>query len=563
MSETEPTPETTPGTETGTPPKGRIRFIVDVVLVRIRFLAIFVVVGLVAGQWDRIIAHWEKWRRPAAEHAANASSVEYFCPMHPQIVREEPGSCPICGMPLSRRKKGEGGDLPAGILARVQLSPYRIAQGGVRTAAVEARPLVREVAAVGFVEVDERREKRIAARVAGRVDGVSVDFTGLKVAEGDPLLSLYSPELLSTQESLLSSARSLEAVRKSGAGGGEQERAQRVFDAARDRLLLWGLAPDQVDAVLASGKIQNLMAVRSPLSGTVIEKRVQVGQYVMEGADLYRVADLSKVWLRARIFPVDLSLARIGASVEAVAEGFPGETFRGTVAFVDPVVDPATRTVGVRVDLDNPGGRLLPGMYVMVRIRVPVAEIEPFASRAAPTPTPTTAPGGTFWTCTMHPEVAATVPGKCPQCGMALVEKDLGPGQSLQWWCPMHPEVTAERAGEKCAKCGGMELVPRVVTAMSAGTVPSVPEPAVVDTGTRKVVYRESSPGVFDAVEVVLGPRAEGWYPVISGVAIGDRVVAAGAFLVDAETRLNPSAAAAYFGASGTPSAPAGRDHGK
>ena len=502
-------------------PEGRGRFILDVVLVRVRFVALFVVVGTVAGQWDRIIAHWEKWTRPSPEHGEAAAAVEYFCPMHPTIVRAEPGACPLCGMPLSRRTKGESGDLPAGVLARVQLSPYRIAQGGVRTAVVEARPLVREVASVGFVEVDERREKRIAARFAGRVDGVSVDFTGVRVSEGDPLVTLYSPDLLAAEEALLSSARSLEAVRKAGASPEDVGRARRVLDASRERLLLWGFAADQVEAVLASGKAETAMAVRSPLSGTVLEKRVQVGQYVMEGADIYRVADLSKVWLRARIFPVDLPLARIGAPVEAVAEGLPGETFRGSVAFVDPVVDPATRTVGVRMDLDNPGGRLLPGMFATARIRVPVAELEPFASAAGTGAK--AVPAEHEWTCTMHPEVSEPGPGKCPECHMDLEERTRTP----------------------------------------AGSVAAVPEPAVVDTGTRRVVYRESSPGVFDAVEVVLGPRSDGWYPVVSGVAVGDRVVAAGAFLVDAETRLNPSAAAAYFGASGTTPAAAGRERGK
>ena len=509
----------------GTPPAvpaGRGKFILEVVLVRVRFLMLFVVVGVIAGQWDRITAYWEKWTRPEAGPAAEASAVEYFCPMHPSVVRDEPGSCPICGMPLSRRAKGAKEDLPAGVLARVQLSPYRIAQAGIRTAEVKPLPLVREVSAVGFVEVDERRQKRIAARIAGRTDEVFADFTGRAVAEGDPLVSLYSPELVAAQEALLSSARALEAVRKSGAGEEDLARARRVLDASRDRLLLWGLTKEQVDGVLASGAAETHVTIRSPLAGTVLEKRVVQGQYVMEGEDLYRVADLSRIWVRARFFAGDLPLARVGAPVEAVAEGFPGEAFRGTVAFVDPVLDPATRTAGVRMDLENPGGRLLPGMYVTARVRVPVADLEPFAS-------------------------------------MPRAAGDAAPRR--EWWCPMHPEVTAAHPGEKCAKCGGMDLVERVVEGIPAGAVLAVPELAVVDTGTRKVVYRESSPGVFDAVEVVLGPRSDVFYPVISGIAAGDRVAAAGAFLIDAETRLNPAAAAAYFGASGTPSGGAKGGH--
>ncbi len=509
-------------TEAPGPSPSKGRFALDVILVRARFLALFVLVGLVAGQWDRITAHWEKWTRPAAEPGAEAAKVEYFCPMHPQIVRSEPGSCPLCGMPLSRREKGEAGALPEGVLARVQLSPLRVAQGGVRTAEVAAKPLVREVRTAGFVEVDERREKRIAARVAGRIDALSVDFTGKRVAEGETLASLFSPDLITAEEALLSSARAADDLRKRGAGHEEADRARRLLDASRERLLLWGLSAEQVEAVLASGRTGDHVDLRSPLAGTVLEKRVAVGQYVMEGEDLYRIADLSRVWVRARVFAADLALARVGAPVEAEAEGFPGETFRGTVAFVDPVLDPATRTAGVRMDLDNAGGRLLPGMFVQAKLRVPVAELEPFAGRKVEAPKPG---DGDLWTCPMHPEVVSKEPGKCPKCAMALVRRAV-------------PEVLA-------------------------GAVLAVPEPAVIDTGSRKVVYRESSPGVFDAVEVVLGPRAEGWYPVISGLAAGDRVVAAGAFLVDAETRLNPSMAAAYFGASGSPAPASGHQHGK
>ena len=571
-----PSPGEAPGGTSVPPGMSRGKFILEVVLVRIRFLGLFVVVGVIAGQWDWIMAHWEKWTRPGTEQAAAVSTVEYFCPMHPQIVRGEPGSCPICGMPLSRRAKGAKEELPEGVLARVQLSPYRIAQAGVRTVAVEPRPLHREVSAVGFVEVDERREKRLAARVPGRVDEVLVDFTGKAVAAGDPLVRIYSPELIAAGEALLSSKRALETVRASGAAAEDVDRAERVLSSARERLLLWGLAPDQVDRILRDGSAETHVTVRSPLAGTVLEKKIVQGQYVMEGNDLYRIADLTTVWVRARVFAGDLDAVAVGREVGASVEGFPGETFPGTVSFVDPVVDPSTRTVGVRMDVANPAGRLRPGMYVTATIRIPVADLEPFRSLAAAAPVPAPGgheghdgkaapvPAGSYWTCTMHPEVVATESGKCPKCAMDLVKQDLGPGQRVEWWCPMHPEVTADHAGEECAKCGGMKLVARVVTETPAGSVLAVPELAVVDTGSRKVVYRESRPGVYDAVEVVLGARADGWYPVLSGVAAGERVVAAGAFLIDAETRLNPAASAAYFGASGTPSSGGGHgSHGK
>jgi len=542
------------GPEGGTPAAGRAKFVLEVVLVRIRFLMLFVVVGVVAGQWERITAYWERWTRPAPEAGPAASAVEYFCPMHPQIVRDAFGPCPICGMPLSRRAKGAKETLPEGVLARVQLSPYRIAQAGIRTAEVAPRPLVREVRAVGFVEVDERRLGRIAARVPGRVDELFVDFTGRTVKEGDPLLSLYSPELVAAEEALQSSARALEEARRAGTGEDAVARAQRVLDSARERLRLWGLAPEQVDAVLAGGKPETHVTVRAPLAGTVLRRAVSRGQYVMEGDPLYEIADLGRVWVRVRMFSGDLAVAREGTEVAATTDAWPGEEFRGKVAFVDPVLDPASRTFGVRVDMENPAGRLLPGMYAMATIRTPVAELEPFRSAAAPVPKPAGAPAGEAWTCSMYASVVATGPGKCPECGMDLEKRALRPGEKVEWWCPMHPGVTADHAGEACAKCDGMKLVARIAAEAVAGSVLAVPEAAVVDTGTRKVVYRESSPGVFDAVEVVLGPRAGGWYAVISGLANGDRVAAAGAFLIDAETRLNPSAAAAYFGATGAPS---------
>ncbi len=250
------------------------------------------------------------------------------------------------------------------------------------------------------------------------------------------------------------------------------------------------------------------------------KKAVVAGDYVAEGAALFDVADLSSVWIKARVYEDDLGVVAVGRKVTATASAYAGESFEGTVAFVDPFLDKATRTADLRIDLANPDGRLKPGMYVAAVVRVPLADVEPFKS--APRPAGDGAPNA-IYTCPMHPEVVQSAPGKCPKCGMALEKKE--------------------------------------VPAVGPRDVLSVPETAVIDTGKRKVVYVESAEGVFDAREVVLGPRAGVFYPVVKGLDAGMRVATAGSFLIDAETRLNPAAAGSYFGASGTePKSAAGHE---
>ena len=507
-------------------PRSRLAYAVDIVLVRLRFILLLVAVMLIAAFWDDIVARVERWtHRDDAADTGKTSDVEWFCPMHPQVIRAEPANCPICGMPLSKRAKGDAAKLPEGVTARVQFSPFRIAQGGIRTSPVEWRPLEREIETVGFVDYDERKLARIAARFPGRVESLAVDFTGTTVEQGKPLATIYSPEVFAAQQSLLASVRALNDA-KSNARTGEKEieRAKSLVDATRTRLALWGMTPAQIDALERTGVASQTVDVLAPISGVVTRKAVVVGDYVAEGAALFDVADLSAVWIRARVYEDDLGVIAPGRKVTATASAYPGETFEGAVAFVDPFLDKATRTADVRVDLANPGGRLKPGMYVAATVRVPIAEIEPFKSMTRP------ADDG-------KPRVV--------------------------YWCPMHPEVQQDTPGE-CAKCGGMKLVKKEIPAGVAGGVLSVPESAVVDTGKRKVVYVESSPGVFDGHEVVLGPRAGIFYPVVRGVEAGARVATAGAFLVDAETRINPAAAGTYFGASGTQPKAAGHEgHGK
>ncbi|MDM7915302.1 MAG: efflux RND transporter periplasmic adaptor subunit [Candidatus Eisenbacteria bacterium] len=479
--------------------------------VRLRFIFLMVVTGLVAANWENIANHWERWTRPESTKAAiaEASEYEYYCPMHPSVVRDAPGNCPICGMPLARRHKGEAPELPSGTITRVQLSPYRMELGNVATSEVGYRPVEREIRTVGTIEIDERRTARISARVSGRIERLHVDFTGQPVASGAPLVEIYSPELISTQNEYLLAVQAQKRLRD--AGGMVQADAASLVGAARRRLELWGMEDRQIRALEARGEPSATTTIYAPIGGIVTEKKVVPGQYVSEGSDLYAVADLSHVWATAFVYEADADQVKQGQRVTVSPSGSDRE-YAGTVAFVYPVLESSTRTVRLRIDVPNPQLELRPGAYVDVRIE----EAGSGSGRgAATTSLASNALAATErWVCPMDAEWVSDRPGKCPLCGMDLVKEEVPPA-------------------------GG------------AGTL-TVPRSAVIDTGTRKVVYLEREPGTFDAVEVKLGPVAGDYYPVLEGLRAGDRVVTAGAFLVDAESRLNPAAGSAYFGASGT-----------
>ncbi|MDZ4781552.1 MAG: heavy metal-binding domain-containing protein [Planctomycetia bacterium] len=203
----------------------------------------------------------------------------------------------------------------------------------------------------------------------------------------------------------------------------------------------------------------------------------------------------------------------------------------------------------VRVELSDPDGTLSSGQYVAVTLRVPAAAFEPFRALSISPPAMRDGEMRSVYYCPNHGDTLHEAPGKCPLDQQALLERTLHDNERLGWWCPMHPRVTADEPGHLCAECNGMRLVPRVKSYAPAGTVLAIPESAVVDFGRERVVYVERMPGMYDRVRVELGPSSDGQFPVLSGLASGDRVVAAGAFLLDAETRLNPALANSYFGA--------------
>lgn len=353
-------------------------FAILVKLARLRFIAILAAIGALIVYWDTLVAHYEKWTRPLrGDQHVVASDVEYFCPMHPQVVTSNPREkCPICFMNLTRRKKGEaapGEALPAGVVHRLQLTPYKVVASGIRTWQVGYEGLVKKIEAVGTVEFDERKLRRVTARVKGRLDRLFVNVTGQDVHPGDELARVYSPDLVTTVQNLLDARQS-----------GNQD-LQRL---ARDRLRLWGIDDEQVRQMERSGKRITHLTLRSPVHGFVRKKYQVEGDYVEESAPILDLADLSTVWIEAQVYEQDVGWLRLGQRVRATAEGIPGKEFDGKLAFLNPHLDQASRTLRVRFDVPNPDHQkhpeasLRPGMFATVRIDVPAAELgRPFPAR--------------------------------------------------------------------------------------------------------------------------------------------------------------------------------------
>ena len=246
---------------------------------------------------------------------------------------------------------------------------------------------------------------------------------------------------------------------------------------------------------------------------------------------MFEVADLSHVWVQAQVYEDQFASIREGETVEATVNAYPGEVFRGKVAFIDPVLNPATRTVNVRYDLPNVDLKLRPGMYATVTLKTPVADSPLFQASTSRAPSP----GRSIRTVSLTAEEQKICPVTKAKLGSMGDPISIELEQRKIWVCcaGCPPKLKAEPARYL------------VVLAPPTNGVLSVPETAVIDTGDRKVVYVEAQPGVFEGRQVVLGPRIGDRYPVLDGLTAGDKVAAAGAFLIDAESRLNPTAVTA------------------
>lgn len=472
-----------------------------------------VVVLLVAGMAVGYVIASAAGDGGAAGSVREAGPTRWYCSMHPQIIRDQVGLCPICEMDLIPMPESTTADTGPRELV---VSDAGVKLMEIQTAPVERKFVAAQVRMAGKVAYDETRVKHITAWVPGRLDRLYVDFTGTRVAKGDHLVYVYSPELIGAQAELL---QAFKAVRNLGEAASEYvtKSGAATLEAARKKLGLLGLTDEQIEAIEQSGEPVTHLTIYSPIGGVVTEKMASEGMYVSTGQHIYTVADLSSVWVKLDAYESDLSWIRYGQEVEFTTEAYPGQTFEGRISFIAPALDATTRTVKVRVNVANPDEKLKPEMFVRAVVLSHVAQQGKVMD----------ADMSGKWICPMHPSVVKDERGACDLCGMDL--------------------VTTESLGH--------------VGADASGPAPLViPATAPLITGKRAVVYvrkPDTEVPTFEGREVVLGPRAGAYYLLVSGLTEGQEVVTHGNFKIDSALQIQ--ARPSMMNSEGSP-APAGHN---
>ncbi len=524
-----------------------------------------------------------------------AKTIRYWtCVMHPTVKMSEPNNCPVCKMDLIPIYEGSG----------LELTEQQKALIPVRTEPVAFREVSREIRTVGVLDYNETRMAYASTRISGWIEDLHIDFTGINVREGDELLSIYSPELVTAQEEYLTALKSIEELQNTEYAT-LRKSVEQTLTAAKSKLELYGLTLDQIEGIRNRGEVSTTLPLFAPIAGTVVHMNVTEGQHVNKGMNLYHIADLSSLWIMADVYEYELPWIYMAQAVEITTQSMPGLTFSGKVSYIYPFFDAQTRTQKVQIEVANPTGRLRPGMYVTLQMKPTLAEIYTQGAVSNIASEPISETEGK-WSCPMHPEVQSDEFGECSICGMDLVEKQ-ETETGGKWSCPMHPEVQSDEFGE-CSICG-MDLVEKQSTdahshghqSFTSPTVPAdqpplifkyvcpddpdeyatvpglcprdgkpllmtgevltVPKSAIIDTGLRKIVFVDRGESGYEQVEVEVGPEAWGtssgsetkrrYYPIVSGLTPGDMVVTHGNFLIDSQTQLTGSASGAYGGALG------------
>lgn len=377
----------------------------------------------------------------ASAAAPTGAPGEYTCPMHPAFATIDPKArCPDCGMKLVPRSADAAHEGVAGLVP-VELSADRIQLIGMKTAAATREPLPASIRTPAFVTPTERGVLSVTARYTGWLESIAADETGREVQKGQLLATVYSPELLGALQALTAAAKWSRASPSPGAQP-IQSAASGAERDARSRAELLGLAREDIDAIVASGELPQTVPIRAPVRGHVARKAAVRGGYVTPGTELFQIADLSTVWAVADVYESELGRVRVGQRAVLELPAWPGERFSGRVTFVAPALAAGSRTLQARIELKNPGLKLRPGMYGDVTL-------------------------------------------------------DLG----------AQPAV-------------------------------SVPADALVDTGDVQYVFVSRGNGRFEPRRVRVGWRGGGRVALLDGVAEGERVVTTANFLLDSESRL-------------------------
>ena len=431
-----------------------------------------------------------------ATATAPAQAAKYHCPMHPTVISDQPGDCPICGMKLvpmnqdaqasraeppkkkimyrSTMTPGEISDKPGKDAMGMEMVPFEVTEGGespgvaglaavsitpevrqlmgLKVGTVEKRMLARDVRTSALIAADETRLHQVTVKTEGWIGQLFVSVTGQEVKKGDPLLTLYSPELMSTQEEYLI------ALKAKDTPGGEA-----LLAATKRRLQLWDISDAQIHDLERTGSAQQYMTLYAPASGIVTDKQVVAGHQVMPGEALMTIANLSVVWGDADIYQSDLPYVQVGTPLELSLPYWPGQMFEGKVIFVSPTLDPESRSMRARLEIPNPNRLLKPGMYGDARL---------FYQR-----------------------------------------------------------------GEKLA----------------------IPASAVMFSGKGTYAFKDGGDGRLIPTAIKLGARSDDWYELLEGLQEGDRIVVSANFLVDSESSMKAAIDAMLN--SNASSAPADSGH--
>ncbi len=311
------------------------------------------------------------------EHAVKTL---FTCSMHPFIIKDKPGTCPICGMELIKKIDTAPADgatqsaeqkQQAEMLGHVSLSPTQRVMANVATVVAKKAVMNKEINAVGIVQYDQSRQAKVTSWIAGRIDQLHVNTVGSLVHKDKPVAELYSPDLLATQQEYLLAVKSRDQLKGSPIPSISQN-GDGLVQSAKQRLMLFGVKEGQIAELEKAGKPNIRIPIYTPLSGVVIEKMVQQGQYVNVGEVLFNVADLSTVWVEIEVYENEFPNIMIGQQVEIQSQSYPGKPFTGRIAFIYPFLDPKTRTVKARVEMPNTGMKLKPDMFVKALIKVPL-----------------------------------------------------------------------------------------------------------------------------------------------------------------------------------------------